>query len=127
MVPYIAITEGIRITVRPIYLDNRSNFMERDFVFAYFIRIDNDTDEEVQLLRRRWVITDGHGRVQEVEGPGVIGEQPIIGPDGFHEYQSYCRIPTFEGTMQGSYLMQRENGARFRVTIPLFHLRAAAN
>lgn len=127
MVPYVATTQGIKITVRPVYLDSKSDFMARRFVFAYFVRIENETLDEVQLLRRHWFIQDVDGRRQEVEGEGVIGEQPVLAPGAEHEYNSFCILEAFEGTMEGTYLMQRENGDRFRVTIPRFHLRAAAN
>ena len=126
MIPYIATTAGITITVRPVYLDGRSSFMER-FVFGYFVRIVNNTADDVQLLRRHWYIRDGDGRLDEVEGEGVIGQQPVIAPGESHEYNSYCVLKTFEGTMEGTYLMERESGERFRVTIPQFDLRAAAN
>ena len=127
MVPYISTTEGITVTVRPVYLDQESDILSNRFVFAYFVQIENRSLEEVQLLRRRWLIKEVNGRVQEVEGDGVVGKQPIITPGQHHEYNSFCVLMTFEGTMEGSYLMQRADGERFRVTIPLFHLRAAAN
>lgn len=127
MTPYRATTEGISITVRPVYLDRQSDFLSRRFVFAYFIRIENHTLDDVQLLRRHWFIRNADGKVEEVEGEGVVGEQPIIAPGEAHEYNSFCVLATFEGTMEGSYLMQRASGERFRVTIPLFNLRAAAN
>jgi ApaG protein len=101
--------------------------MARKFVFAYFIRIENHGAGEVQLLRRHWIIRDGNGGVQEVEGEGVVGQQPVLAPGGTHVYNSFCVLPTFEGTMEGTYLMQRESGERFRAQIPRFHLRALAN
>ena len=127
MIPYVATTEGITITVRPVYLDQESDFLNNRFVFAYFIRIENNSDEDVQLLRRRWLIKEIDGKVQEVEGDGVVGVQPTISPGKVHEYNSYCVLATFEGSMDGSYLMERADGERFRVAIPLFNLRAAAN
>ena len=127
MIPYVATTEGITITVRPVYLDQESDFLNNRFVFAYFIRIENNSGEEVQLLRRRWLIKEVDGKIQEVEGDGVVGEQPMISPGEVHEYNSFCVLATFEGSMEGSYLMEREDGERFRVAIPLFILRAAAN
>lgn len=127
MIPYVSTTEGIRITVRPVYLDQESDLLNRRFVFAYFIKIENETLDEVTLLRRRWLIKEVDGKVQEVEGDGVIGKQPTLPPGGSYEYNSYCELATFEGTMEGSYLMERENGERFRVAIPLFNLCAAAN
>ena len=127
MVPYIATTSEITVTVRPVYLDSESDIINRRFVFGYFIQIDNDSPSEVQLLRRHWFIRDEGGRVQEVEGEGVIGVQPLIPAGGRHKYSSFCVLDTFVGSMQGTYLMERENGERFRIVIPRFHLRAASN
>ena len=127
MTTYTATTEGIRITVQPFYLDGQSDVLQRKFVFAYFIRIENHTFHAVQLLRRHWFIHHATGRVEEVEGEGVVGKQPIIPAGGHHEYNSYCILETLEGSMEGTYLMQREQGELFRVTIPKFTLRAAAN
>jgi ApaG protein len=127
MVPYVATTDDITVTVRPVYLDSQSDLMNRRFVFGYFIRIANDGREEVQLLRRHWIIRDSDGRIQEVEGEGVVGEQPVIAPGEDHVYNSFCVLETFEGSMEGTYLMERSNGERFRIAIPRFDLRAAAN
>jgi ApaG protein len=127
MIPYEATTEAITVTVRPVYLDQPSDFMNARFVFGYLIRIANDGLEEVQLLRRHWYIGEVEGKVREVEGQGVVGEQPIIAPGAFHEYSSYCVLSSFEGWMEGTYLMQRTSGDRFRVAIPRFDLRAGAN
>ena len=127
MFPYDATTETVTVAVRPAYLDGQSDVLAGRFAFAYVVRIENGGPDEVQLRRRRWVITDGRGHVREVEGPGVVGRQPTIPPGGAHEYQSFCVLPTFEGTMHGAYLMQRESGARFHAQIPRFHLRALAN
>ena len=129
MQSYVATTEGIKITVRPVYIDGQSDAMSRKFVFAYFIRIENNSSEKVQLLRRHWFIRHSSGRLEEVEGEGVIGKQPVIAPGEYHEYNSYCILETMEGTMEGTYLMQRppHTGELFRVVIPKFTLRAAAN
>lgn len=127
MVRYDATTDAVTVTVRPVYLDDRSDVLESRFVHLYLVQIDNDGAGEVQLLRRRWVITDAHGNIQEIEGDGVVGRQPVLGPGERHEYHSFCVLPTFEGTMEGTYLMQREDGSRFRAEIPRFHLRALAN
>ena len=127
MVPYIATTEDITVTVRPVYLDSQSDIINQRFVFGYFVRIANQSLGNVQLLRRHWYIRDGQGHLEEVEGEGVIGEQPIIGAGDEHRYNSFCVLETFEGTMEGTYLMERSNGERFKIAIPLFHLRAAAN
>jgi len=127
MQTYVATTDDITVSVRPVYLDGQSNHIERKFVFAYFIRIENNSGEEVQLLRRHWFITNSNGDVQEVEGEGVIGQQPVIPPGGVHEYSSFSVLATFEGSMTGTYLMERTGGEQFSVTIPRFVLRAASN
>jgi ApaG protein len=127
MQTYVATTEHITVSVRPIYLDGQSDPMARKFVFAYFVRIWNEGTEDVQLLRRHWFIRDSNGEQKEVEGEGVVGKQPIILPGESHEYSSFCILETFEGSMEGSYQMVRPSGDRFSVTIPKFTLRAAAN
>jgi ApaG protein len=124
---YIATTEDVTIRVRPVYIDGESDPMSRKFVFAYFVRVENGGSEEVQILRRHWFINHAGGRVEEVEGEGVVGKQPTILPGQAHEYNSYCILETFEGTMEGTYLLRRHNGQYFRANIPRFTLRAAAN
>ena len=127
MQTYTATTEAITVTVRPIYLDGQSDPMARKFVFAYFVRIENEGREAVQLLRRHWFIRESRGEEKEVEGDGVVGKQPMIEPGEAHEYSSFCVLETFEGFMEGTYLMVRPNGDRFQVAIPRFNLRASAN
>lgn len=127
MQSYTAITEGVRVTVRPVYLDGQSNVLERKFVFAYFITIANQGGSPIQLLRRHWIIRHASGKLEEVEGEGVVGKQPVIQPGGEHEYNSYCVLETPEGSMEGTYLMRRKDGGEFRVVIPKFTLRAMAN
>ena len=127
MVSYDATTEGVTVSVRPAYLDGKSDAIAGQFVFAYFVRVENHGVGELQLLRRTWDITDSEGVVQHVEGEGVVGQQPTIAPGDAHEYHSMCVLRTFEGTMEGTYLMQREDGSRFRARIPLFHLVALSN
>ncbi|MBI1807661.1 MAG: Co2+/Mg2+ efflux protein ApaG [Ignavibacteria bacterium] len=124
---YSATTADITIRVRPVYLDGQSDVLARKFVFAYFVRIENHGTENVQLLRRHWFINHAGGRVEEVEGEGVVGKQPVIAPGEAHEYNSFCILETFEGTMEGTYLMQRGKGEYYRVAIPRFTLRAMAN
>lgn len=127
MQPYEATTENITIAVRPIYLDGQSDAIARKFVFAYFIRIENNGQEPVQLLRRHWFIRNAADELREVEGEGVVGQQPTIPAGCAHEYNSYCVLETFEGTMEGVYLMRRLNGELFYVAVPRFTLRAQAN
>ena len=124
---YTATTEDITITASPVYLDGQSDLMGKKFVFAYFIRIENHGSARVQLLRRHWYIRNSEGNVQEVEGEGVVGNKPVILPGESHEYNSFCVLETFEGSMEGTYQMERENGEIFLATIPRFILRAAAN
>ncbi len=127
MTVYTATTEDITVRVRPVYLDGQSSVIERKFVFAYFVRIENNGPDNVQLLRRHWFIQEGAGEVKEVEGEGVVGSQPTIAPGHWHEYNSFCVLESFEGSMEGTYLMQRPGGEQFHVTIPKFTLRALAN
>lgn len=127
MSTFSEITENIRVTVRPLYLEKESNILARKFVFAYFITIDNLGAETVQLLRRHWYITHDTGKVEEVEGEGVIGKQPLIEPGGSHHYNSFCILETLEGFMEGTYQMKRTDGSLFEVIVPRFILRAMAN
>ena len=127
MVPYVATTEKITVTVRPVYLDSESSFFERRFVFGYFVKIRNEGTAPVRLLRRHWRIRDGAGQLQEVDGAGVIGKQPLIAPGNEHVYSSYSVLKTFSGSMEGYYTMERTGGKQFRVAIPRFDLRAMAN
>lgn len=127
MIAYASTTENITVTVRPGYLDEHSDFMNKKFVFGYFIRIENNRNQPVQLLRRYWTISEYTGRVEEVEGDGVIGKQPVIHPGDTYEYTSFCILRSFTGWMEGSYLMQDADGRQFYTSIPRFELRAAAN
>ena len=120
-------TEHITVSVRPLYVEGESNVLSRKFVFAYFIRIENNGTDTVQLLRRHWIITHDTGKVEEVEGEGVIGKQPVIAPEQFHEYNSFCILESMEGFMEGTYLMKRSDGTTFKINIPRFTLRAMAN
>ena len=127
MTPFSETTEQIRVSVRPLYIESESNILSRKFVFAYFIKIENLGTDTVQLLRRHWYITHNTGKVEEVEGEGVIGKQPVIHPGEFHEYNSFCILESLEGFMEGTYLMKRSNNQTFYITIPRFVLRAMAN
>ncbi len=124
---YVETTEDITIRVSPLYLDGQSDPMHRKFVFAYFVRIENHGSADVRLLRRHWYIHDGPSDVKEVEGEGVVGKQPLIAPGEHHEYNSFCILETFEGSMVGTYLFERQDGGQFHANIPRFNLRAAVN
>lgn len=119
---YQETTKAITITVEPNYLDDESEPDDFHFVWAYHITIENNGGETVQLLRRRWHITDSNGNVQEVRGEGVVGEQPILEPGESFEYTSGAPLSTPSGFMVGSYLMISENGATFDVSVPAFSL-----
>ncbi len=119
---YHAVTHDISVTVETRFLDKESDPDQQNFVWAYHIRINNDSAETVQLLSRHWIITDGLGRVQEVRGEGVVGEQPRLEPGSSYAYTSGTPLNTPSGTMHGSYLMRRDDGSRFEITIPLFSL-----
>lgn len=115
-------TDGIRVAVQSYFLDDQSDPDTSQFVWAYRIKIINDTDMTVQLLNRHWIITDANGKVNEVKGEGVIGEQPIIGPDQWFVYTSGTPLSTSSGFMRGSYEMQDEDGEHFFIEIPTFSL-----
>jgi ApaG protein len=117
-------TEGIRITVRPRYVPEQSRPSQRHFVFAYYVRIENVGQGTAQLVSRRWFIHDSVGRDTEVEGEGVVGEQPVLAPGRVHEYQSFCVLQSGSGHMEGSYRFVRADGSAFEAQIPRFILDA---
>ena len=119
---YEAVTCGIRINVTPHYLDDQSSPEDSEFFWAYTIEITNETEKAVQLRSRVWHITDGRGNTEEVRGPGVVGEQPVIVPGGSFSYTSGCPLSTPSGIMVGSYQMEDESGTLFDVAIPAFSL-----
>ncbi len=112
----------IQIGVESTFLADQSDTSEQRFVFAYTITIHNAGKLPVQLLTRRWLITDAVGKVKEVRGDGVVGEQPRIRPGKFHRYSSMSIIDTPVGTMEGSYGMIDNDGAPFSAPIPIFRL-----
>ena len=117
-----ATTRDISVTVETSYLEKQSDPDEQYFVWAYRITIANHSNQTVQLLSRHWKISDGQGRVQEVRGEGVIGEQPILEPGANYTYSSDTPLQTPSGFMHGSYQMQSDDGERFDVDIPAFSL-----
>ena len=120
---YEAETRGIRVEVRPLFLDDQSSPAENRFVWAYRVRVENKGRETVQLLRRTWRITDAHGRVQLVHGAGVIGEQPVLEPGESFEYTSGTPLDTSSGFMAGEYhFVVTASGEAFDAEIPLFSL-----
>jgi ApaG protein len=119
---YERVTRGIKIVVRPQYLEGQSKPEEGHFVWAYTITIENHGREIVTLRTRYWKITDATGRVQEVRGAGVVGEQPTLKPGDSYQYTSGCPLPTASGFMTGAYQMQNAGGELFNVEIPAFSL-----
>ncbi|MFZ5475847.1 MAG: Co2+/Mg2+ efflux protein ApaG [Myxococcota bacterium] len=116
------ITRGVRVEVRPEYLDQQSDPRNGTWMFAYHVRISNLGTETVQLVSRHWIITDATGRVEEVRGPGVVGEQPVLRPGEHFDYTSGCPLPTPMGTMHGTYQMVTQKGDRFDAVIAPFTL-----
>ena len=119
---YEATTRGIRIRVEPKYMDDQSSPEDGHFVWSYEVEISNDGKESVQLKTRLWRITDALGRTEEVRGPGVVGQTPVIPPGGSFQYTSGCPLKTPQGIMVGSYQMSDEAGKMFDVAIPAFSL-----
>lgn len=122
---YSEITRSILVRVRPIYLHEHSSPKDKHYVWAYRVQIENNGGQPVQLLNRYWRIEDAEGNINEVRGPGVVGEHPVIAPGGQYEYGSFTHLPTTSGNMSGSYEMQIESGDRFDVAIPRFDLTVA--
>lgn len=117
-----ALTRGIRVTVKSKYLPERSSPAQKQYVFAYTVRITNEGGETAQLRSRHWIITDANGLVQEVRGEGVVGAQPVLRAGQYFEYTSFCAIATSRGTMHGTYQMVTDGGDRFDAAIDPFDL-----
>ena len=120
---YALTTRGVTVTVRSFFLEDQSSPDDNRFVWAYRVRIENRGTDTVRLLRRTWQITDARGRTQHVHGPGVVGEQPLLGPGQAFEYTSGTPLDTPSGFMAGAYHMTvPESGEDFDVGIPAFSL-----
>lgn len=119
---YRAVTRKIEVTVTPRFVKERSSPTNGYFFWAYTINIANLGSETVQLKTRRWRITDALGRLQEVKGPGVVGEEPTLKPGETYEYTSGVPLPTPSGFMAGSYGMVTGEGEQFDIEIPAFSL-----
>lgn len=119
---YEQTTDNVRIAVQPFYAEDQSEPEENRYVFGYKVRIENHSDATVRLLRRYWRITDALGRTTEVEGEGVVGEQPALGPGEAFEYVSGAPLTTPSGMMAGHYQMTRADGTSFAAAIPAFSL-----
>lgn len=118
-----AVTSGIKISVVTEYQSSYSSPLQEHYVFTYRIKIENNSEHTVQLLRRQWFIFDSNATIREVEGEGVIGLQPVLEPGETHEYVSGCNLKTSIGKMLGTYLMEKLiDGKQFHVEIPEFNL-----
>ncbi|GAA6131321.1 Co2+/Mg2+ efflux protein ApaG [Halopseudomonas sabulinigri] len=117
-----AATYAIAVSVQTRYLREQSDPAAQRFAFAYTITIANQGSLPAQLLSRHWLITDGNNKVQDVQGPGVVGEQPVIAPGASHTYTSGCLLDTPVGTMEGSYDMRASDGHAFSASIERFRL-----
>jgi ApaG protein len=117
-----ATTRGVRVQVQSTYVPERSSPRESHYFFAYRVRVSNVGEETVQLVSRHWLISDGEGQVEHVQGPGVVGEQPVLEPGESFEYTSFCPLHTPIGSMHGSYQMVTAGGARFDAEIAPFSL-----
>jgi ApaG protein len=120
---YALTTRGVTVTVRSFFLADQSSPDENRFVWAYRVKIENQGSDTVRLLRRTWQITDARGRTQHVHGPGVVGEQPVLGPGQSFEYTSGTPLDTPSGFMVGAYhMVVPVSGEKFDVAIPAFSL-----
>jgi ApaG protein len=117
-----AITHGVRVRVTPEYSSGHSRPESAQWFYLYTVRIENQGDKTVQLVSRHWIITDANGKVEEVQGPGVVGRQPVLAPGESFEYTSGCPLSTPFGSMHGTYKMVLESGDSFNATIAPFAL-----
>lgn len=123
---HAAITEGVTVRVAVNFLPEQSRVDAGKWFWVYHIRIENESDQPIQLISRHWRITDGRGLINFVDGDGVVGEQPVLKPGQSHDYVSGCPLSTHNGSMEGHYTMQIADGRLFDVAIPFFPLAAPA-
>ena len=121
---YSATTRGVHISVTPSFMESESSPKDNRYFWAYTIDIVNEASQTVQLIARHWRITDGHGQLHEVKGPGVVGEQPVLKAGERFTYTSGCPLDTPHGSMTGVYQMVAEDGASFEAAIPPFPLQS---
>ena len=122
MASSVAVTRGVRVEVNVEFVPERSDRSQGRWFFAYHIRITNEGAVTVQLLTRHWIITDSDGHVEEVQGPGVVGAQPVLHAGQSFEYTSFCPLRTPFGSMRGTYQMVTDSGERFDAQIATFSL-----
>ncbi|MGU3401050.1 Co2+/Mg2+ efflux protein ApaG [Brucellaceae bacterium D45D] len=119
---YRAVTYGIEVTVVPFYLEDESAPEENRYVWGYRVTIANNSSQTIQIKARYWQITDANGRVEEVRGRGIVGEQPLLEPGDSFQYSSGCPLTTSSGVMVGRYELHTPQGKTFEVDIPAFSL-----
>jgi ApaG protein len=124
--PYQSATDGLTVRVSVAFLADQSSPAAGRWFWSYHIRIENHREAAVQLLARHWLITDAHGHVHEVRGPGVVGDTPRIEPGDSFDYVSGCPLETASGSMRGEFHMIDADGSTFDITIPPFDLVAPA-
>jgi ApaG protein len=122
-----AVTQGLRVAVEAHYSPDHSNPVANQWFFLYTIQISNEGGETCQLISRHWVIRNATGRIEEVRGPGVVGQQPVLEPGERFEYTSGVPLPTASGFMTGRYQMVSESGERFEIDVPTFSLDSPDN
>jgi ApaG protein len=120
-----AVTHGFRVIVQPSYLLEHSDPAAGRYLFSYTITIRNESNRRARLCSRHWIIVDADGERTDVRGEGVIGETPMLAPGTAYRYSSFCPLPTEWGTMEGSYLMEADNGEAFEIAIARFYLVAS--
>jgi ApaG protein len=113
-------SEGFRIEVKTDFDFDNSNPLQYHYLFRYIIHITNVSNMPAQLISRKWHIKDGRGEVKIVEGPGVVGETPLIQPGQSYQYSSFCPLPTLNGEMWGHFNMVDSNGGKFKIETPVF-------
>ena len=118
-----AFTDGLRVSVSARYSAEHSDPGHSQWFFLYTVRLHNEGDDTCQLISRHWIIRNGAGKVEEVRGPGVVGEQPVLEPGDSYEYTSGCPLDTPFGSMEGSYQMVTAGGDHFDAEIARFELR----
>ena len=118
-----AITDGVRVEVLARHSPENTKAAQDQWVFQYTVRVTNQRQDTVQLLSRHWIITDALDEIREVKGPGVIGQQPVLGPGESFKYSSWCPLPTPTGMMRGSYRMLSADGTEFDIEVAPFALR----
>ncbi len=124
--PHAITTRGVTVRVAVSYLAEQSNPATDRWFWSYHVRIENDGDQAVQLISRHWLIHDGNDVLHEVQGDGVVGEQPMIQPGASYDYVSGCPLNTRNGRMEGAYQMVAEDGSVFDVLVPRFELAIPA-